>query len=183
MATTAAEAVGIVDLCGRPALDRLAERLAERRALIVLDNCEHQVDACAELAGALLSACPACVCWRRAASRSASPVSTCSPAMPLKAPDEAVEVLRDRACAVRPNSGSPMPTGTRSPGCRSSPGASAWTRPRASAPERVFPEQEVLDVLDRLVIQSVVLPADEEGMPRYRCDRPPVRSGAARRVR
>ncbi|MFE5373746.1 hypothetical protein [Streptomyces mirabilis] len=26
--------------------------------MIVLDNCEHLIDACAELAGTLLSACP-----------------------------------------------------------------------------------------------------------------------------
>ncbi|MFI7294800.1 hypothetical protein [Streptomyces sp. NPDC050121] len=40
VATTAAAAVGFADLGDRPALDRLAERLAERRVLIVLDNCE-----------------------------------------------------------------------------------------------------------------------------------------------
>jgi predicted ATPase/DNA-binding SARP family transcriptional activator len=36
----------------------LARQLAERRLLLVLDNCEHLLDACARLAGELLRACP-----------------------------------------------------------------------------------------------------------------------------
>ena len=36
----------------------LARQLAERRLLLVLDNCEHLLDACARLAAALLRACP-----------------------------------------------------------------------------------------------------------------------------
>jgi predicted ATPase/DNA-binding SARP family transcriptional activator len=39
----------------------LARQLAERRLLLVLDNCEHLLDACARLAGELLRACPAVV--------------------------------------------------------------------------------------------------------------------------
>jgi predicted ATPase/DNA-binding SARP family transcriptional activator len=36
----------------------LARQLAERRLLVVLDNCEHLLDACARLAVALLRTCP-----------------------------------------------------------------------------------------------------------------------------
>ena len=36
----------------------LARQLAERRLLLVLDNCEHLLDACARLAAAVLRACP-----------------------------------------------------------------------------------------------------------------------------
>ncbi|MEV4415537.1 BTAD domain-containing putative transcriptional regulator [Catellatospora sp. NPDC049609] len=46
---------------GRAPLDataRLAQALAHRAVLIVLDNCEHLIDAVAHLAGALLAACP-----------------------------------------------------------------------------------------------------------------------------
>ena len=42
-----------------PDLNDLAQYLADRRLLIVLDNCEHLVDACAELVDGLLSRCPA----------------------------------------------------------------------------------------------------------------------------
>ena len=38
--------------------DSLAERLRARHLLVVLDNCEHLVEACAELVGELSSACP-----------------------------------------------------------------------------------------------------------------------------
>ena len=41
-----------------PPSDALADVLASRRLLLVLDNCEHVVDACAALAEALLGACP-----------------------------------------------------------------------------------------------------------------------------
>ncbi|MEU6641347.1 BTAD domain-containing putative transcriptional regulator [Saccharomonospora sp. NPDC046836] len=42
----------------RPAVERLVNALAERDLLLVLDNCEHIVDAAAELAGQLLGQCP-----------------------------------------------------------------------------------------------------------------------------
>jgi predicted ATPase/DNA-binding SARP family transcriptional activator len=41
-----------------PAEVALARQLAERRLLLVLDNCEHLLDACARLAAALLRTCP-----------------------------------------------------------------------------------------------------------------------------
>jgi predicted ATPase/DNA-binding SARP family transcriptional activator len=41
-----------------PAEVALARQLAERRLLLVLDNCEHLLDACARLAAALLRRCP-----------------------------------------------------------------------------------------------------------------------------
>ncbi|MEU8084314.1 BTAD domain-containing putative transcriptional regulator [Micromonospora sp. NPDC049101] len=44
---------------GRQPTDRLVEALAERRLLLVLDNCEHVVADAARLAARLLGACPA----------------------------------------------------------------------------------------------------------------------------
>jgi len=43
---------------GRPALDTLLDALAPQDALIVLDNCEHLIDACAKIADAILRRCP-----------------------------------------------------------------------------------------------------------------------------
>ena len=43
---------------GNVTADTLIARLHERAFLLVLDNCEHLVDACAELVHALLRACP-----------------------------------------------------------------------------------------------------------------------------
>jgi non-specific serine/threonine protein kinase len=42
---------------GRSAADALVDYLLDRDLLLVLDNCEHVVDACAELAAVLLSSC------------------------------------------------------------------------------------------------------------------------------
>ena len=42
----------------RDARTRLLDGLADARALLVLDNCEHLIDACAHLADELLSRCP-----------------------------------------------------------------------------------------------------------------------------
>ncbi|MFH9824538.1 ATP-binding protein [Streptomyces bobili] len=49
-----ADALGLHDHSARPALDTLVERLQDRRLLLVVDNCEHLLPACAALAGALL---------------------------------------------------------------------------------------------------------------------------------
>ena len=54
----AAAAVGVREEPGRPLLATLADALRPRRLLLVLDNCEHLLDACARLADALLRACP-----------------------------------------------------------------------------------------------------------------------------
>jgi transcriptional regulator with XRE-family HTH domain len=43
---------------GRSPLDTLTNTLRARHSLLMLDNCEHVLDACAELADALLRACP-----------------------------------------------------------------------------------------------------------------------------
>ncbi|OUS92103.1 protein kinase [Rhodococcus sp. NCIMB 12038] len=53
-----AAAVGVRDQSVRPLRDVLIEFLASRELLLVLDNCEHLVDAVADLAGHLLRACP-----------------------------------------------------------------------------------------------------------------------------
>ncbi|MGB6457354.1 MAG: adenylate/guanylate cyclase domain-containing protein [Streptosporangiaceae bacterium] len=50
--------LGVVGQPGRPALDTLIDALAPQRLLIVLDNCEHLIDACASTADAVLRRCP-----------------------------------------------------------------------------------------------------------------------------
>src|SRR6202034_167458 len=45
-------------IASRDARTRLLEGLADARVLLVLDNCEHLIDACAHLADALLAPSP-----------------------------------------------------------------------------------------------------------------------------
>ncbi len=52
-------AVGVHERPEQALSDTLAEQLHARHLLVVLDNCEHLVEACAELVGELSSACGA----------------------------------------------------------------------------------------------------------------------------
>lgn len=58
LAHTVANALGLQDQTLRPQLDVLADYLAERELLLVLDTCEHLLDACALLTDVLLAAAP-----------------------------------------------------------------------------------------------------------------------------
>ncbi|HEV2253189.1 MAG TPA: hypothetical protein VGS06_08350 [Streptosporangiaceae bacterium] len=51
-------ALRVHDLSAGLSLSSLADYLAGRRLLLVLDNCEHLLDGCATLAGTLLRSCP-----------------------------------------------------------------------------------------------------------------------------
>ncbi|WP_037683287.1 LuxR C-terminal-related transcriptional regulator [Streptomyces griseus] len=50
----AADALGLRDHSAQPPLDALVEQVRDRRVLLVVDNCEHLLPACAQLAAALL---------------------------------------------------------------------------------------------------------------------------------
>ncbi|GAA4636286.1 BTAD domain-containing putative transcriptional regulator [Actinoallomurus vinaceus] len=91
-------------------LDRLVAALAGRRLLLLLDNCEHIVDAAAELAERLLAAAPEV----RILATSREPLAIAGeslyPVAPLGLPEPgtdprqapAVSLFADRAAAVRP---------------------------------------------------------------------------------
>jgi predicted ATPase/class 3 adenylate cyclase/DNA-binding CsgD family transcriptional regulator len=55
---TVADALGIRHEPGRPVLDTLVEAIGGRSLLVLLDNCEHVIGACAKLADAVLRGCP-----------------------------------------------------------------------------------------------------------------------------
>jgi len=52
-----AAVLSVVEVTGQPLTDTLVARLSRRRMLLVLDNCEHLVDASAELVAVLLAGC------------------------------------------------------------------------------------------------------------------------------
>jgi predicted ATPase len=54
---TVASTVGIREQPPRPLLETLVDSLRSRNMLLVLDNCEHLIGACAHLAKALLESC------------------------------------------------------------------------------------------------------------------------------
>lgn len=55
---TAAAALGVREVPGRPIMDTLLEYLQPKKLLLVVDNCEHLVAACAHLAEIILRTCP-----------------------------------------------------------------------------------------------------------------------------
>ncbi len=58
VASAISRALGIAAQPSRPALEALVEALVPQDILIVLDNCEHLIDACAKTADAILRRCP-----------------------------------------------------------------------------------------------------------------------------
>jgi non-specific serine/threonine protein kinase len=53
-----ADALGVREQPNRPLVSTLLEELQTKKLLVVLDNCEHLIDACARLVETLLGACP-----------------------------------------------------------------------------------------------------------------------------
>ncbi|MEU5883116.1 LuxR C-terminal-related transcriptional regulator [Spirillospora sp. NPDC047279] len=108
---TVAAAIGLPEQTARPAIDLLTDYLATRRALLVLDTCEHLIDACAMLAEVLLRT----TSELRVLATSRQPLDAPGEHLlvvpPLTVPEEddevcdqyeAVRLFADRAAAVRP---------------------------------------------------------------------------------
>ena len=55
---TAAAALGVREVPGRPTLDTLIDALGDRDLLLILDNAEHVLGAVADLADAIIRSCP-----------------------------------------------------------------------------------------------------------------------------
>ncbi|MEW2412123.1 BTAD domain-containing putative transcriptional regulator [Streptomyces sp. NPDC046866] len=80
---------------------QLVEGCADRRLLIVLDNCEHVIGAAAELAELLLTRCPGVRILATSREPLGVPGEAVRPVDPLP-PDPAHRLFADRAAAVRP---------------------------------------------------------------------------------
>ncbi|MDP6514313.1 MAG: tetratricopeptide repeat protein [SAR202 cluster bacterium] len=53
-----ASVLGVQEESGRSLVDTVSDYLIRKQALLILDNCEHVVDACAELVDVLVKTCP-----------------------------------------------------------------------------------------------------------------------------
>lgn len=109
-----ASVLGVREETGRPLTATLVDHLRGKRLLLLLDNCEHLVDACGRTADELLRSCPHVRIL--ATSRQVlgiagetvwvvPPLSLPDPALPLSEGfdrSEAVRLFIDRACAVLP---------------------------------------------------------------------------------
>jgi predicted ATPase len=82
-----ARCLGVSEQPGQDVSHTLVETLRNRRMLLVLDNCEHLVDACASLVVALLSACPSVRVLATSRERLRCVGETTWQVPPLAAPD------------------------------------------------------------------------------------------------
>jgi predicted ATPase/class 3 adenylate cyclase len=115
---TIANALDVREEHGRSLLDTLLNALRARQLLLLLDNCEHLVAACAQTAASVLRRCPAVKIL--ASSREALNIQgeVVRPVLPLAVPEfgvdetdlsteqlaqlEAVQLFAERAAAARP---------------------------------------------------------------------------------
>lgn len=98
----AARALGLPDQPGQPLIEVLHQYLRHREMLILLDNCEHLLDACAELIAALLATCPT-LSWLTTSREPIGIAGEMSRRVPsLGLADEAIELFADRARRIKP---------------------------------------------------------------------------------
>lgn len=98
----AARALGLPDQPGRSMMDTLAGFIRDRRMLVVLDNCEHLLDATAELSMELLSACPQLTFLATSREPIAIDGEVIWRVPSLSLADEAIELFTDRARRASP---------------------------------------------------------------------------------
>ncbi|MBM2842563.1 MAG: Tetratricopeptide repeat protein [Anaerolineales bacterium] len=113
---TVAHALGLSEDPNRPLHDAIADALADRRALLVLDNCEHQLAACASLTQVLLDRCDHLTILATSLQPLGHPQERVWTVPPLPLPganpsfdaiqeSDSVRLFIDRACQVDPSFG------------------------------------------------------------------------------
>src|SRR6266566_3713416 len=111
-----ASSLGLSEQPGRPLIDTLSEAFQTRKLLLVLDNCEHLIAACAQLVETLLRSCAALHILATSREAFNIPGETIWPVPSLAVPDanhlppieglvkyEAVHLFIERAVSVLPH--------------------------------------------------------------------------------
>jgi predicted ATPase/class 3 adenylate cyclase len=112
---TVAAAVHIGERSSRSVIETLTSALRTRELLLILDNCEHLIAACADLADALLRSCPQVVILATSREGLNVPGETLMPVPSLRVPEgnrlppldelrgyEAIRLFVDRCAAFEP---------------------------------------------------------------------------------
>ena len=97
-----ASVLGVKEAAGRPVSEALMQHVKDRQLLLILDNCEHLLQGCAELARALLQSGRAArlIASSREPLRIAGETTYAVPALPQT---EAERLFVDRARAAKPD--------------------------------------------------------------------------------
>ncbi len=97
-----ARALGLPDQPGRSTMETLTHFIADRQLLMVLDNCEHLLDACAELIVAVLHGATGLSLLTTSREPIGVPGEATWRVPSLSFADEAIELFTDRARLARP---------------------------------------------------------------------------------
>ncbi|PZG13072.1 ATP-binding protein, partial [Nonomuraea aridisoli] len=111
VAGAVARALGVGEASGQSLEDAVAHALGRDRRLLVLDNCEHVLDAAAALADRVLSQCPDVTVLATSRERLGVPGERVFPIAPLSLASDAETLFADRVAAADPGwaSGAPEP--------------------------------------------------------------------------
>ncbi|MGB9306579.1 MAG: LuxR family transcriptional regulator [Mycobacterium sp.] len=102
-ALTVARTLGLPDEPGRSTMDLLLRFFGDRKILLLLDNCEHLLDACGTLVSELLSTCPHLTILTTSREPLGVPGELSWRVPSLSVTDEAIELFTDRARRARPD--------------------------------------------------------------------------------
>ena len=102
VAVAVARALGLPDQPGRSTMETLTRFIADRQLLMVLDNCEHLLDACAELIVAVLRGAPGLTLLTTSREPIGVPGEATWRVPSLSVADEAIELFTDRARLAQP---------------------------------------------------------------------------------
>ncbi|OBK10418.1 LuxR family transcriptional regulator [Mycobacterium asiaticum] len=100
---TVARALELPDQPGRSMIDTLLRFLRDRHMLIVLDNCEHLLDACATLLATLLAGAPRLTVLATSREPVNIPGEATWQVPPLSLADEAINLFAERARLAKPD--------------------------------------------------------------------------------
>lgn len=97
-----ARALGLPDQPGRSTTELLVRFFGEKSILLLLDNCEHLLDACGTMIVELLKSCPCLTILTTSREPLGLPGELSWRVPSLSLQDEAIELFADRARRVRP---------------------------------------------------------------------------------
>lgn len=100
---TVARTLGLPDQPGRSTMELLVRFVGEKAMLLVLDNCEHLLDACGDMVVELLGSCPRLTIVSTSREPLGVPGELTWRVPSLSLADEAVELFADRARQARPD--------------------------------------------------------------------------------
>ncbi|WP_369828051.1 LuxR C-terminal-related transcriptional regulator [Mycobacterium sp. 852002-51163_SCH5372311] len=101
--TTVARALGLPDQPDQRVTELILRFIRDRHMLMLLDNCEHLLDASADLIAALLAGCPALTLLTTSREPIGVPGEVSWRVPSLSLADEAIELFSDRARRTKPD--------------------------------------------------------------------------------